>query len=124
MPSSNGVLISVVDDDESLRESLKGLFKSLGCCVEVFASAESFLSSEALAKTKCLILDVRMPGMSGPDLRQLLGKQGHRIPTIFISAHGETEVISRMIADGGVECLSKPFGEDSLLNAVAKALAA
>jgi FixJ family two-component response regulator len=115
-------LISVVDDDESLRESLEGLLKSLGRAVEVFSSAESFLSSESLAKTDCLILDVRMPGMSGPELQRDLLSHQHQLPIIFITAHGDEDVISRVMADGAVDCLLKPFSEDSLLNAINQAL--
>src|SRR3954462_9417146 len=115
-------LISVVDDDESLRESLEGLLKSLGHETAVFSSAESFLSSEALAKTRCLILDVRMPGMSGPELQRELISRGLDIPTIFITAHGDEDVIARVMADGAVNCLLKPFSEDSLLNSISLAL--
>jgi FixJ family two-component response regulator len=114
--------ISVVDDDESLRESLEGLLKAMGYSVNIFSSAEGFLSSEALAKTDCLILDVRMPGMSGPELQQKLKILGRRIPIIFITAHGDDDVISRVMADGAVDCLLKPFSEDSLLNAIGLAL--
>jgi FixJ family two-component response regulator len=116
-------LISVVDDDESVRESLEGLLKSIGYIVQVFSSAESFLSSDALLKTNCLILDVRMPGMSGPELQQDLKAHGHQIPIIFITAHGDDDVRARVLADGAVACLLKPFGEDSLLSAIDKALA-
>jgi FixJ family two-component response regulator len=114
--------ISVVDDDESLRESLEGLLKAMGYSVNVFASAEGFLGSQALAKTDCLILDVRMPGMSGPELQQKLKTFEHRIPIIFITAHGDDDVISRVMADGAIDCLLKPFSEDSLLNAIGLAL--
>src|SRR3954447_69432 len=88
-------LISVVDDDESLRESLEGLLKSLGYAVAVFSSAESFLSSEALGKTDCLILDVRMPGMSGPELQRELINRRQPLPIIFITAHGDDDMIAR-----------------------------
>jgi FixJ family two-component response regulator len=115
-------LISVVDDDESLRESLEGLLKSLGHAVAVFSSAESFLSSEAMANTDCLILDVRMPGMSGPGLQRELMSRRLKIPIIFITAHGDQDVISRVMADGAVDCLFKPFSEDSLLSAISRAL--
>jgi len=114
--------ISVVDDDESLRESLEGLLKSLGHAVAVFSSAESFLRSEALANTDCLILDVRMPGMSGPALQRELISRKVKIPIIFITAHGDEDVISRVMADGAVDCLFKPFSEDSLLSAISRAL--
>jgi len=122
VPMTDVSSISVVDDDESLRESLEGLLKSMGYSVNVFSSAEVFLSSQALTKTDCLILDVRMPGMSGPELQQRLKMLGHRIPIIFITAHGDDDVIARVMADGAVDCLLKPFSEDSLLNAIGLAL--
>jgi FixJ family two-component response regulator len=115
-------IISVVDDDESLRESLEGLLKSLGHGVAVFSSAESFLSSKALAKTDCLILDVRMPGMSGPELQRELISRRQDIPIIFVTAHGDEDVIARVMADGAVDCLLKPFSEGPLLKAIGQAL--
>jgi FixJ family two-component response regulator len=114
--------ISVVDDDESLRESLEGLLKALGYAVEVFSSAESFLGSDALAKTKCLILDVSMPGMSGPELQRELVSRGEPIPIIFITSRADEDVASRVMADGAVACLLKPFTEDALLKAISLSL--
>jgi FixJ family two-component response regulator len=114
-------LISVVDDDESVRESLLGLLKSLGYSVEAFSSGEGFLVSRAISRTGCLILDVRMPGMSGPELQRELKRDGRQIPIIFITAHGDEDVISRVMADGAVDCLLKPFSEDLLLKAVGMA---
>lgn len=114
--------ISVVDDDESLRESLEGLLKALGYAVEVFSSAESFLGSDALAKTKCLILDVSMPGMSGPELQRELMSRGEPIPIIFITSRADEDVASRVMADGAVACLLKPFTEDALLKAISLSL--
>jgi FixJ family two-component response regulator len=111
-------LISVVDDDESVRESLEGLLKSVGFKVEAFASAGDFLDSKALQSTDCLILDVRMPGMSGPELQRKLIASQHSIPIIFITAHGDEAVRARILGDGAVDCLLKPFSEDALLNAV------
>ncbi len=119
---SNVPLISVVDDDQSLRESLEGLLKSLGYAVAVFSSAENFLGSEALGGTDSLILDVRMPGMSGPDLQRELRDRRRQIPIIFITAHGDGDVVARVMGDGAVDCLLKPFSEDSLLNAIGLAL--
>jgi len=119
---TNPSVISVVDDDESLRESIRFVLKSLGHAVGLFSSAESFLSSEALAKTDCLILDVRMPGMSGPELQRELISRGQKIPIVFMTAHGEKDEISRIMADGAVDCLHKPFSEESLFNAVSRAL--
>ncbi len=115
-------LISVVDDDESLRKSLEGLLKSLGHTVAVFSSPEGFLSSAVRAQTNCLILDVRMPGMSGPELQRELITQQQKLPIIFVTAHGGDDMVSRVMADGAVDCLLKPFSEDSLLNAVHRAL--
>jgi FixJ family two-component response regulator len=115
-------LISVVDDDESVRESLLGLLKSLRYAVRVFSSARSFLNSDATSKTGCLILDVRMPGMSGPELQRELARNRLKIPIIFITAHLDEDVRSRVLADGAVDCLLKPFSEDSLLNAISLAL--
>ena len=114
--------ISVVDDDESLRESLEGLLKALGYAVEVFSSAESFLGSDALAKTKCLILDVSMTGMSGPELQRELMSRGEPIPIIFITSRADEDVVSRVMADGAVACLLKPFTEDALLKAISLSL--
>jgi FixJ family two-component response regulator len=119
---TNASFIAVVDDDESLRESLEGLLKSLGHAVMVFSSAEGFLSSGALAKTQCLILDIRMPGMSGPELQAELMRRRETVPIIFITAHGDEDVMSRVMADGAVDCLVKPFSEDSLLKAISLAL--
>ena len=115
-------LISVVDDDESVRESLEGLLKSLGFRVEAFALAMDFLNSQALEATDCLILDVRMPGMSGPELQRKLIASQHSIPIVFITAHGDEAVRARVLGDGAVDCLLKPFTEDALLNAVHAAL--
>jgi FixJ family two-component response regulator len=119
---ANSSFISVVDDDESLRESLEGLLKSLGYAVEVFASAESFLNSGALARTDCLILDVRMAGMSGPELQVELIRRGVTVPIVFVTAHGDEQVGVRVMIDGAVACLLKPFSEQSLLNAISRAL--
>ena len=115
-------LISIVDDDESVRESLEGLLKSVGFRVEAFALAGDFLNSKALHATDCLILDVRMPGMSGPELQRKLIASQQSIPIIFITAHGDEAVRARVLGDGAVDCLLKPFNEDALLNAVQAAL--
>jgi FixJ family two-component response regulator len=115
-------LISVVDDDESLRESLEGLLRSLGYAAATFTSAEEFLQSEASTKSDCLILDVSMPGMSGPELQCQLKIQNDGPPIIFITAHGDDAVVSRVMACGAVDCLLKPFSEASLLRAIDRAL--
>jgi FixJ family two-component response regulator len=115
-------LLSIVDDDESVRESLEGLLKSVGFRVEAFALAGDFLNSSAMHATDCLILDVRMPGMSGPELQRKLIASEHSVPIIFITAHGDEAVRARVLGDGAVDCLLKPFNEDALLNAVNAAL--
>ena len=117
-------LISVVDDDDSIRESLRGLLESLGFAVETFPSAQTFLDSMWLASTDCLILDVRMPGMRGPDLQRELIRRGYDIPTVFITAHGDEDIRPRVLSEGAVDCLLKPFSEAALLGAIRKALAA
>jgi len=114
--------ISVVDDDESVRESLQGFIRSLGFSADVFPSAEEFLHTENLRKTDCLILDVRMPGMSGLELqRQLLDSQVG-IPVVFITSHEDEVARMQALKDGAVDYLLKPFSEEALLNAIHTAL--
>jgi FixJ family two-component response regulator len=108
-------LISIVDDDESIRESTKGLIRSLGYQAATFASAEEFLQSDSVDRTACLITDVQMPGLSGIDLQRGLIAQGVRMPTIFITAFPEEETRARAMKAGALGYLSKPFSEDSLL---------
>jgi FixJ family two-component response regulator len=115
-------LISVVDDDESVRESLPDLLKEFGFASRAFSSAEEFLASDVLIETKCLILDIAMPGMSGPDLQRELKRRQLEIPTIIITAHRDNTVRSRMLEQGAVECLIKPFSDTSLLAALNTAL--
>jgi len=118
------LLVSVVDDDESVRESLPDLLREFGFAVETFASAEEFLASGRMGDTRCLILDVAMPGMSGPDLlRELIVRQQH-IPIIFITAHGDQSTRPRLMAQGAVDCLLKPFSDTALRAALDVALAA
>ncbi len=112
------VLVSIVDDDESIRESLPDLLRQLGFAAETFSSAEAFLASDLLKDTRCLILDVTMPGMSGPDLQRELKRRQQPIPIIFITATGDRSVRSRLLADGAVECLLKPFSDTALLDAL------
>jgi FixJ family two-component response regulator len=119
---SNLPLISVVDDDESVRESLSGLIRSVGFGVMVFASAEEFLGSNRLLDTDCLILDMRMPGMSGIDLQRQLAASHTSIPVIFITAHGDEEARVRALNGGAVDYLLKPFSEEALLKAIDTAL--
>lgn len=115
-------LISVVDDDESVRESLPDLLRECGFTVQAFSSAEEFLASDYLGQTRCLVLDVAMPGMSGPDLQQELARRRQEIPIVFITAHREEDVRPRLLARGAVECLFKPFSEAALLDALNAAL--
>jgi len=120
---SSTPLVSIVDDDESVRESLRGLIRSIGLGVQTFASAEDFSRSGQLENTDCLILDVRMPGMSGLDLQRHLAASERDIPIIFITAHGSDEgTRARALRDGAVAYLIKPFSEDALLDAVDAAL--
>jgi FixJ family two-component response regulator len=118
----NRSLVSVVDDDESVRESLPDLLRELGFGATAFSSAEEFLTSDSIGRTKCLILDVAMPGMSGPDLQRELRLRRHEIPIIFITAHGDAAIRPRLIEQGAVECLFKPFSETALLDALNAAL--
>jgi FixJ family two-component response regulator len=115
-------LVSVVDDDESVRESLPDLLRQFGFAVQAFSSAEAFLASEVVGETSCLILDIAMPGMSGPDLQQELMRRRQEIPIVFITANGDRTVRSRVLAQGAVECLFKPFSETALLDALNAAL--
>ena len=115
-------LVSVVDDDESVRESLPDLLRQLGFAAEAFSSAEAFLASEVVNETSCLILDVAMPGMSGPDLQLELIRRRQRIPIVFITGNGDSTVRPRLLAQGAVECLFKPFSETALLDALNAAL--
>jgi len=111
-------LVTVVDDDEAVREALESLLKSVGFRAGVFASAEGFINSDHLGKTRCLILDVRMPGMSGFELQKRLAAAAIRIPIIFITAHADDAARARALKAGAVAFLSKPFAESALLDAV------
>jgi FixJ family two-component response regulator len=115
-------LVSVVDDDESVRESLPDLLRQFGYAAEAFSSAETFLASEIVGQTSCLILDVAMPGMSGPDLQRELANRQQHIPIVFITASADRTVRPRLLAQGAVECLFKPFSEAALLDALTAAL--
>ena len=118
----NGPLISVVDDDESVRESLPDLLKEFGFSSRAFSSAEEFLASNHLGQTRCLILDVAMPGLSGPDLQRELKHRRQEIPIVFITAQRDENVRPRLLAEGAVECLFKPFTDSDLLAALNSAL--
>jgi FixJ family two-component response regulator len=115
-------LISIVDDDDSVRESLSGLIRSVGFDVRVFASAEAFLNSRGRSDTDCVILDMRMPGMSGLELQRRLAGEQFFVPVIFITAHGDEEARARALKGGAVEYLLKPFSEEALLRAIDAAL--
>jgi FixJ family two-component response regulator len=115
-------LVSVVDDDESVRESLPDMLRQFGFAAEAFSSAEAFLASDVVARTSCLILDVAMPGMSGPDLQRELASRRWNIPIVFITASGDKAIRTRVLADGAVECLFKPFSEAALMDALNAAL--
>jgi FixJ family two-component response regulator len=115
-------LVTVVDDDESVRESLPDLLREFGFAAEAFSSAEAFLQSDRLDQTHCLILDISMPGMSGPDLQRELIRRQQRIPIVFITASVDPATRRRLLALGAVDCLLKPFDETTLLEAVNTAL--
>jgi FixJ family two-component response regulator len=116
------LLVSIVDDDESVRESLPDLLREFGFAVEAFSSAEEFLASDHIGRTRCLILDMAMPGMSGPDLQQELRMRRQDIPIVFITGHGDETVRPRALAEGAAECLLKPFSDASLREALDVAL--
>jgi len=111
-------IVSVVDDDESIRGALQGLMKMAGIPALVFASAEEFLDSGQQSRTGCLIADIRMPGMSGLQLQSKLNSDHHRIPIIFITAHGDENVRIEAVRAGAVEFLTKPFDKEVLLDSV------
>jgi FixJ family two-component response regulator len=115
-------LVAVVDDDESVRESLPDLLREFGFATHSFSSAEEFLTSNSLVETGCLILDIAMPGMTGFDLQRELKLRGHSIPIIFISAHKDEVVRRRAFQQGAVEFLLKPFSDTALLQALNTAL--
>ena len=116
------LLVSIVDDDESVRESLPDLLREFGFAARAFSSAEEFLASNFIEQTRCLLLDITMPGMSGPDLQQELMRRRQEIPIVFITAQRDESVRSRLIEHGAVECLFKPFSETALLEALNTAL--
>ena len=115
-------LVSVVDDDVSVRESLPDLLRQFGFAAHTFSSAEAFLASELVGETGCLLLDVAMPGMSGPDLQHELRRRRQEIPIVFITAHSDETIRSRLLARGAVACLFKPFSETALVDALNTAL--
>lgn len=116
-------LVSVVDDDDSVRESLPELLRSFGFEVEAFSSAEAFLLSDAPSRSGCLLLDVMMPGMSGPELQMELIRQKMAIPIVFITSHADDSVRSSVLNLGAVAYLLKPFSEAAIVEATRAALA-
>jgi FixJ family two-component response regulator len=117
-----GLLVSVIDDDQSVRESLPVLLRQLGYVVRDFYSAEEFLDSAWINETRCLILDIALPGMSGPDLQRELEHRGHKIPIIYITGLDDPTIRPRLISQGAVECLFKPFVEGDLIKALDTAM--
>ena len=115
-------LVSVVDDDESVRESLPDLLREFGFAAQAFSSAEEFLASDCIGNTRCLILDVAMPGMTGLDLQRELALRRQKIPIVFITAHRDENLRPRALEQGAVECLFKPFSDTDLLEALNAAL--
>ena len=115
-------LVAVVDDDDSMRGALQGLLKAVGLPSQAFASAEEFLNSGQQHQTACLITDIRMPGISGLELQAKLNAAHCRIPTIFITAHGDAQMRMQALRAGAVEFLAKPFDDEALLETVRAAL--
>jgi len=115
-------VVSIVDDDVSVRRSTRRLLQSSGFRAEVFASAEEFLDSESAGNTACLILDLRMPGMNGLELQRRLSQNGHRVPIIFLSAHASEEDERSALNAGAVQFLRKPISKEALLSAIREAL--
>ena len=113
-----GSLVSVIDDDVSVRESLPDLLRMLGYAAEAFSSADEFLASGSVGRTDCLLLDIAMPIMSGPDLQKKLTLKGHDIPIIYITACEDATTRARVLKSGAVECLHKPFSDGALLSAL------
>ncbi|MGO9339194.1 MAG: response regulator [Terracidiphilus sp.] len=115
-------LVSIVDDDESVRESLPDLLKEFGFASQTFSSAEEFLASDGIARTQCLILDVAMPGMCGPELQGELNRRKIKIPIIFITGQLDERLGSRLMEQGAIACLNKPFSDAAMLEALNSAL--
>jgi FixJ family two-component response regulator len=115
-------MVAIVDDDDLMRTALQGLLKSAGLLAQSYASAEEFLRSGHQHDTACLITDIRMPGMSGLELQAHLNADQCRIPTIFITAHGDAKMRMQAMRAGAVEFLAKPFDDEALLESVRAAL--
>jgi FixJ family two-component response regulator len=115
-------VVSIVDDDESVRESLPDLLKEFGFASQTFSSAEEFLAKDGISRSKCLILDVGMPGMRGPELQEELNRRGIKIPIVFITGHRDESLRSRLMGQGAIACLIKPFSDAAMLEALNSAL--
>ena len=115
-------VVSIIDDDESVRESLPDLLKEFGSASETFSSAEEFLAEDGISRSKCLLLDVAMPGMSGPELQKELNRRKVKIPIIFITANRDETLRARLLEQGAIACLIKPFSDVALLDALNSAL--
>ena len=124
MTTGNGRVVAVIDDDEFIRTALKELLRSVGLPAQVFASAEEFLKSGLQRQAGCLIVDIHMPGMSGLELQVKLNADRCRIPTVFVTAHGDEKMRMQALRAGAVEFLAKPFDDDALLEMVRTALEA
>jgi FixJ family two-component response regulator len=122
MMSAERSTVFVVDDDTSMREALKNLFRSVGLDVETFGAAQEFLASQSSKAPGCLVLDVRLPGMSGLDLQRQLVEASIQIPIVFITGHGDIQMSVRAMKAGAVEFLTKPFRDQDLLDAVQQAV--
>jgi FixJ family two-component response regulator len=116
------LLVTVVDDDESVRESLPDLLCELGYAARTFSSGEEFLASASMSDTNCLILDIAMPGIGGPDLKRELDRREFKCPVIFITAQRDEGLRSRLVAGGAIDCLFKPFSDTALEHALSLAL--
>jgi FixJ family two-component response regulator len=119
---SDASLVAIIDDDVSVRQSLPDMVRQFGFRVRAFTSAEEFLASDCVGQTKCLVLDVSMPGMSGPDLQRELTRRGRKIPIVFITGQADDALRQQLIANGAAECLFKPFNAMALLKALNIAL--
>jgi FixJ family two-component response regulator len=121
---NSDLVVSIVDDDESVRESLPDLLEMFGLASQTFSSAEEFLAQDGISRSKCLILDVAMPGMRGPDLQKELNRRKIKVPIIFITGLRDEALRSQLIAQGAVACLTKPFSDSAMLEALHCALQA
>ena len=115
-------LVAVIDDDDSVREALPDLLREFGFDTVAFDAAEAFLASDSIEQVRCLIVDIAMPGMTGPELHQELVRRGLHVPVIFITAHADASLRSRLLEKGAVDCLFKPFGDQDLRDALERAI--